>query len=340
MTDIPVSDQASLNAILAGSSALMKQGLKLVQQSARGDAREPLHAAIKCFGEAARLRETLPLDACPAFRYDLAACYLNRAEALLKIDDAASARSAIVALDDGICWLETLPLSEDPRFVRRLAVAWQNRGLARLRDEHARTAGEEDLRAAVALLSRSDLPMPEDRDHLLAAASVNLAACLAARVEADADPFAHQALELQRPVERTSRLAAAVTLQARHVLCRRLAAGDAAAQRDRCADATDLAEEALSVIAYWERSGADAFRSLGFDFVAFGASAYAAYQPQFLEEFLCEWLDPSRSSAGFANAPEIAQAADRARAAARQAAPIFFTLGSGFQSSAHLRSRL
>jgi hypothetical protein len=303
VADLPVRDHAPLDAILAESSGLMKRGLQLVEQYDCCGAAASLDAAIRCFDAAAGLRGQLPLDAHAAFRYDLAACYLNRAEALLRRDDAVSVRRAIAALDTGARWLETLPLADDTRFVRRLAVAWQNRGLARLRHDPASADGARDLRSTIALLSRRDLRMPDDRDQLLSAALVNLAASI-----------------LRSP----------------------LPAGDAASLRRHCADATDIAEDALSVVAHWEREGVERFRSIGCDLFTFAASAYAAYQPRFLDEFLSEWLDASRSSAGFVTSTAIVDAAARARriASARQSAPIVFTLGSGFQSSAHLRSRL
>ena len=52
-----------------------------------------------------------------------------------------------------------------------------------------------------------------------------------------------------------------------------------------------------------------AFRGMAVDLFRFGLKIYLVYQPQFLQEFLDENLDPAASSDGYASDPEIVAAA-------------------------------
>lgn len=328
-----VLDQAALDTIQAEASALMKQGMA---HAAGGDA-AAVASAIACFDAAAALRRQLPL-AHPPFRYDLAACYLNRAEACLTFDSEAQFEAAVRAIDEALYLLQTLPLQEDARFTRRLVIAYQNRGLAHLALARVRQASRAQARAdferTAAMLDRSDVARPLDGARLLATASVNLAGCLADDgVFEDAAALATRALTIERGGELDAQPSAEISLSARHLLCRRLAQDLASRSRAAGAtdvsDATDLADEALAVVAHWERAGVTRFRELGHDFFRFGALAYALAHPRFVEEFIAEWLAPSRTSAGFADDPVNQDSARQARAASAPdtARTIRFTFG-------------
>jgi hypothetical protein len=70
-------------------------------------------------------------------------------------------------------------------------------------------------------------------------------------------------------------------------------------------DATDLVDEGLSLVRYWEQRGLTHFRGLAADLFRFGARVYGGYQPHFLSEFVRENMDPRRSSRGYVESPEI-----------------------------------
>src|SRR5262245_47488499 len=101
----------------------MKRGLRLVG-AGNPDA---IVEALRCFDDALERRRRLPIDAVPVLRYGLAACWLNRADALMRLGEVPL---ALGAFDEAIVLLRTLPLEDDPRFARRLAIACHNRGLA------------------------------------------------------------------------------------------------------------------------------------------------------------------------------------------------------------------
>src|SRR5262245_27691974 len=102
----------------------MKQGIRLLDG---GSAAE----ALPFFERALELRKQLPGNN-PIYAFGLAACWLNRGDAVGRKGDAESIADAIRSYDAGILALRTLPLDTDPRFPRRLAIAHQNRALLQL----------------------------------------------------------------------------------------------------------------------------------------------------------------------------------------------------------------
>ena len=57
-------------------------------------------------------------------------------------------------------------------------------------------------------------------------------------------------------------------------------------------EATDAVDDGFALVRSWEQRGGPWFRGLAFDFFRFGARVYAHYQPQFLEEFIEDNLEP------------------------------------------------
>jgi hypothetical protein len=121
-----------------------------------------------------------------------------------------------------------------------------------------------------------------------------------------------------RQLETTDADAAEAGLKARHVLCQTIARdlSNANARRkptmEDVHEATDVADEALELARYWERQGVSRFRPIAYDLFRFGARLYAVYQPQFLDEFVADNLDPARSSADYVESAEMQAAAHEA----------------------------
>jgi hypothetical protein len=61
----------------------------------------------------------------------------------------------------------------------------------------------------------------------------------------------------------------------------------------------------MALARYWEHRGVERFRPVAFDLFRFGVRLYHAHQPQFLNEFLLENLDPAASSGAFVGSPEV-----------------------------------
>jgi tetratricopeptide (TPR) repeat protein len=260
--------------------------------------------ALASFDEALRIRSRLPARVVPDFGYGLAACWLNRAEALMRLADRSQVPAAIAAFDRAIAVLRELPLADDARYLRRLAIALQNRGLAIAASGAA--IGEvvgpfEDALAA----------LPVDRDGaiddrlLRGAILVNLAALLSSASDdpALAASRAH-AGEARLLVEEDahSRVdAAEIDLKARHIVCRAVAgqlsasAGRPAIVDDDVHDLTDMIEAGLLLVRSWEERGDSRFRDLARDLIRFGARVYSRFQPHFVNEFLEEHRDLDRA---------------------------------------------
>ncbi|HEX7796712.1 MAG TPA: hypothetical protein VF456_20260 [Vicinamibacterales bacterium] len=296
-------------AVDAQASMHMKQGIRLLEESHTNAV-----AALRCFDQALELRRRLPIETA-VYAYGLAACWLNRADALMQVGDAAHCDLARYAYDEAIGLLRTLPIG-DTRFSKRLVIALQNRASAVVAHDASATADAvHAFTEAIAVLNDASGLEPHERDYLLAVVWMNLATVRAAEATTASDSAARDAarrtiaLVAQREWEEAS--AAEAGLKARHVLCqtiaRRLSSrvpGDATMPED-VHDATDLVDEGLMIVRHWEQRGRTHFRDLAADLFRFGGRVYGGYQPHFLSEFVRENIDPRRSSRDYVESAEI-----------------------------------
>jgi hypothetical protein len=275
--------------------------------------------ALDCFDRALAIRLRLPVETIPVLGYSLAACWLNRADALARIG-ADKIVLALTSYDEGIALLRRLPLHQDPRFPRRLAIAYQNRGLAlRARTPPADAEAILAFAEAADILDRDESAAIPDRPHLLATVWTNLAIARSAEPTEASESLAREAalraIALVASLEATDADSAEVGLKARHVLCQTLASHlplrlpPGSGMPDNVHEATDLADDGLALVRKWEREGVTRFRGLAYDLFRFGARVYRTYQPQFLKEFIYENIDASRSSLEYVDSAEMRAAA-------------------------------
>jgi hypothetical protein len=318
--DDRIVTEAEIELINQQASTLMKRGIALMEEPRREAAIDALH----CFDEALALRREIPAGHSPLQGYLLAACLLNRADALVRLNDAAPLAAALDSYDEAIDVLGTLPMDEDPLYPRRLAIGCQNRGLAlQVRGlEGDAAAAAEAFNDAIAILDLEHSAAIPDRDYLRTVVWLNLANLRAAEDAPDAHIEAREgavrALGYAGDMEAADVFAAMAGLRARHILCRLCAsrlsqAGDAAEMPEDVHEATDAVDDGLALVRSWERRGVDAFRDIALDLFRFGARVYARYQPQFLNEFIAENTDPASSSAGYVDDPQMRAAAHEAR---------------------------
>jgi len=283
-----------LQGIDAQASLFMKQGIRLL---AAGESHATIEA-LALFDRALELRRRLPVETVPRFAYGLAACWLNRAEVLMQLEDADvdCTSLAICAYDEAIRLLRKLPLHEDVRFPKRLAIAYQNRGLV-LQAGHSNLAGARAaFLEAIAVLDDDCSVLISDRQYLLGAIWLNVANACASVSDVEstaiAQDAARRALALVADLEAREPTAAEVGLKARHVLCQTLAPVlshaimNGEVTPDDVHDATDAADEGLGLVRRWEQKGVVRFRDIASDLFAFGTRVYARFQPQFLDEFV------------------------------------------------------
>jgi len=290
----------------------MKEGIRLLDSNQAAQ-------ALPLFERALELRLQLP-QTNPVYAFGLAACWLNRGDALKHRGDAAAIAEAIASYDAGLAALQPLPLDSDARFPRRLAIGHQNRGLLLLAQGRL-DAAVNDLHTAIGVLERAESSAIEDRQYLIAAAWLNLAMARAAMPGADAQLAArHAALRaVALSAERESHDAAfaQIGLTARHLVCRtmidRLTQTPGDAIEHDVHEATDAVDEGLELARAWERQGHSTFRELACDLLRFGSRVYASHQPQHLEEFINENVDPKLSSDAYVSSEEIRSAVEEAR---------------------------
>ena len=311
---------AEVEAINADASVLMKRGIAFMDEARREAAIDALH----CFDEALELRRRVPEDHSPFQGYLLAACLLNRGDALVRMGGPGPVAAALASYDEGIAVARRLPLAEDARYPRRLALGLQNRGLAL---QSRGREGDAELAAASFAEAHEVLDQPhsegiEDRAYLRAVVWLNLANLRAMQAADDAHVVAREAalraIESVEGLEAADPNAAAAGLQARHILCRVCAhslsqTADDVEMPEDVHEATDAVDDGLELVRGWEQRGVPYFRALAFDLFRFGARVYARYQPQFLDEFIADNMNPANSSAGYVESPEMVMAAHEAR---------------------------
>lgn len=270
----------------------MKRGIALMEEGTPEAAAE----ALTLFNDALVLRRQLPAIEHAPFAYSLAACLLNRADALVRLNGEENCLAAIEAFDESIRILQPLPLDAESNYPRRLAIAWQNRGLLLFAHFPGRAIEAiQNLQEAIGILEGEHGEGIADRRHLLGAAWVNLANAYRATKRADAAAFAEEsaqrALSYAAGAEATDARDAEIGLKARHLLCQVLAEklSAEAPSADDLHLATDSVEEALNLVRAWEGQGITQFRPLAGDLFNFGAIVYQRFQPQFLQEFLEEY---------------------------------------------------
>ena len=307
-SSLKVLDPREINVTDARASVLMEEGIRLLKSENDAD------AALLYFDRALELRRQLPGEM-PMHAYGLAACWLNRAEALTRLGPSHHAM-ALRAYDEALALLRSLPLDVDVRFSKRLAIAHQNRALVlAAQDPPAIADAVSTLANAIAVLDHAEAMDAREREYLLAVVWMNLANIQASEATTTSDlaaqEAARRALTLIKAREHEDAAAAETGLKALHVLCR-IAAGRLVAQADRDTvmaddvhEATDLAEDGLELVREWERRGVDRFRSVAADLLRFGARVYAHYQPHFLHEFINEQLDPQQSSDAYVQSAEM-----------------------------------
>lgn len=272
----------------------MKQGIALLEERRPGAAAE----ALEFFNRALQLRIELPVGDDPFQAYLLAACWLNRGDALMQLAEADKVPAAINSYDEGIAAMSSVPLDDDPRYPRRLGMGLQNRGIALMAHGGRINEALDSFEQSLDMLE-SDAASPlADRDYLLAGVWANIAIARAAEGTPEADTLARaaalRAIGLVGNLERDDFPSAEVGLKARYVLCQVIAgslpvAGVAAGTMpDAVHEATDHAEAGLALAKRWEEKGELRFWPLAHDLYRFAEAIYERYQPRFLAEFRAE----------------------------------------------------
>jgi len=276
------------------------------------DARESLEEAGRCFQKAIDLRDGLPLDEEPLFRWGLCAAWMNRADVLTRLGGQEALAEALGAYEVAIRHIQQLPISRHPSYLARYALAWMNSGIT----HRALDSGEGLQRAvecfgkSIELLTSEGGPADEEQKRILACSYMNRSNTLLAFTPErprEAREDAISALHLMAGFEERELLSAQLGLQARHLLCRATAylADAGAATADWVTETTDAVDEGMALTRHWRQLGEHRLEPLACELFHFGCLVYRLCLPQFLTEFLMESLDPAESPSAPAELMEM-----------------------------------
>ncbi|HZZ19663.1 MAG TPA: tetratricopeptide repeat protein [Opitutaceae bacterium] len=290
-SDSPVRDDMASAWINKGIALMNLGGLELLRQS------------IECFDKAIELRTTLLGHDHPWFRYNLIGVWINKGDALARFGDAASRAQALASYDEALRLGSGMESDTRPKVAWRMALAHLNRGatLLLIGDDRNLADAARSFDAAI-----SALGSPEESQRLIAAYAWEGKAEVFGRQADDvqARSCARRAMSLVAGLEPGALDATIVGLKARIALCSsswRMLSSPAVSSlgKDEVMDALDAADEGLQV-AY----GCPATRqmeALIVELFRFASLGYASLQPQFLCEFINDFMKPDSS-------PELQQA--------------------------------
>lgn len=259
-----------------------------------------LPEALTCFERALDLRKSLPLDKDWRYAWALSAAWLNRGDVLTRLGGAENLAKSVRSYDEAIPLLQDMPKEEYPTCRARLALAWMNRGLA-CQAQETPDSLEEALRSyrfSIETLT-SGVEHAEQR-RILSCARLNRGHALLNRIPSDpaaAREDALAALSLAVEFETREILAAQMSLQSRHLLCRAMShlMDSGAVPTGWLEETTDAVDEGMALARHWRLLGEERLGELEGELFRFGALIYRLCQPHFLAEFLLDSLDPQRS---------------------------------------------
>ncbi|MES2922186.1 MAG: hypothetical protein V4819_11605 [Verrucomicrobiota bacterium] len=250
--------------------------------------------ALRHFDRAIELREALPWREDVDSAWVLAAAWINCSDVLRILGEV---EVGIVSLDRAIEAMNYVRLAENPGYASRLILAWINRGTACGETGRADEA-LSGFSKAEEVLNEWGGPNTPQRKLMASMLHANRARVLlqsGGTVEGWRD--AQCAVTILGDMESLP-IVTEAAIKARGILCHALALlldepRGAGHVDDWIARATDAAEEALALV-----------RSSGYrgiwvaDLVRYGARIYRICQPQFLGEFLREWMTAAGPFAG------------------------------------------
>ncbi|YCM42333.1 tetratricopeptide repeat protein [Verrucomicrobiaceae bacterium 227] len=237
------------------------------------------------FDQAIRTRTATPWQNDPQSAWLLAAAWINRADALRFLGHP---NEALTDLSQAIAAMRYVPIAENVLYLNRLILAWINR---------ATILGEigmpgEALAAFETAQSLFAAPLhPGQFLHSITLHTNRARLLLDEGFTLEGLKEAQYAIGILKEIE-PAQAPAEASLKSRAILCRALALLlDSPKDRDLIDDwialATDTVEEALLTAKESNYQG----EFLG-DLVRYGAKIYGVCQPNFLSEYLREWLSP------------------------------------------------
>lgn len=227
---------------------------------------------------------------------DVAVAWMNRGHALLLQGDRVSLEASLSAYNEAIALLRHVSRAENPAAGNSLGASLMNRGqlLHRLHGvNQAAVALAAFAEAAEILRELSTAENAWPRRNLIGTLVNQANLLLDLGRFAEAAELSRDALILAMPVEQDEPVDGDLALKTRRVLADalgQLLAAPGANQDALAHEASDLVDDALTLVRHWEERGEKSFQTLAQRFFHYGAQLYRLHQPHFLAEFIQENL--------------------------------------------------
>ncbi len=264
---------------------------------------EQLAASETFYRRAIDILEKLDWKDTPRYRHQLATTYLNLANTLARLGKPAEpSEPAIAAFDKALECTAELAAEDDNMAVLRASIRSSlARALQWCADHQRLERAGREFEGAIRILEK----LPYNEDQRLA---LELAACHANRAtlisrakpsKATIDATLQSgevALQLAGPTEQSNLFAAETAINARRAICHTfgilVGSQEPQVKADIHDKATDLVEDGLKVIRLWESRAATGLRPSAQHLFHLGCAFYCLQQPQFLPEFVNDYLVP------------------------------------------------
>ncbi len=268
-------------------------------------AKETLEQATNCFRQSAVILEELPWKETPRYRHQLAATYLNLGNVYTRQSNPQKPEQRTIdAYEKALEVIADLPAEEAPigALVASVRASLGRALMWSAEAEHLKLAiasFDETIRTLAGIKDKSDprLVIEMGSAHANRANLLSRAQPTNETVQ-ETIKSAEFALKIAEPNEKTHLVAAEISLSARRSYCHAfgMLIGNQTpeAQAEIHDKASDLLEDGLKLVKYWEEKGAQGLCQAAQHLFHLGCAFYCTQQPHFLPEFISENLDADK----------------------------------------------
>ncbi|MBC2605901.1 tetratricopeptide repeat protein [Pelagicoccus albus] len=264
--------------------------------------KETMEQATDCFRQSITLLEQLPWKETPRFQHQLAATWLNLGNVYARLSNPQKpAQRTIDAYEKALEVIEGMPAEEAPvgALIAGIRASLGRSLMWSAEKSHldlAIASFDETIRVIAAIKEKNDprLAIEMGSAH---ANRANLFSRLKPTPETVQETIKSSefALKIAEPNEKTHLVAAEISLSARRSFCHAfgmlIGNQKPEAQQEIHDKASDLLEDGLSLVKFWEQKGAQGLRQSAQHLFHLGCAFYCTQQPHFLPEFVRDNLN-------------------------------------------------
>ncbi|MDQ8184821.1 hypothetical protein [Pelagicoccus sp. SDUM812002] len=290
----------------------------------RVPAKETLEQATNCFRQSAVILQELPWKEIPRYRHQLAATYLNLGNVYARQSNPQKPEQRTIdAYEKALEVIGDLPAEEAPigalvasiRASLGRALMWST-DVANLK--LAISSFDETIKVLAGIKDKKDprLVIEMGSAHANRANLFSRAQPTNETIQ-ETIKSSEYALKIAEPNEKSHLVAAEISLSARRSFCHAfgmlIGNQPAESQAEIHDKASDLLEDGLKLVKFWEKKGAQGLRQAAQHLFHLGCAFYCTQQPHFLPEFIKENIDADTPDPIMRQSAEktVAEAIDR-----------------------------